>query len=115
MIRLEARLFNSLSKADGKGMARQLEMTAGATIGGVVAELGLPVAEIFLVLRNGRDVTPGVYQGGVWSPLRTATRSLSPDLCRTALAMALLSSDHPDKDTNDRSSHARCHAAIGPG
>jgi hypothetical protein len=66
VIRLEARLFNSLSKyADGKGMARQLEMTAGATIGDVIAELGLPVAEIFLVLRNGRDVTPGVYQGGV--------------------------------------------------
>jgi hypothetical protein len=25
----------------------------------------LPIPEIFLVLRNGRDVTPGIYQGGV--------------------------------------------------
>jgi hypothetical protein len=24
----------------------------------------LPLSEIFLVLRNGRDITPGIYQGG---------------------------------------------------
>lgn len=65
-VRIEARLFNSLAKySGGDGLIRRLELAAGATIGDVVAELKLPVPEIFLVLRNGRDVTPGLYQGGV--------------------------------------------------
>ena len=34
-------------------------------IGDLIRELRLPIPEIFLVLRNGRDVTPGIYQGGV--------------------------------------------------
>lgn len=65
-VRIEARLFNSLAKyVGGDGLVRHLEFKAGATVGDVVAELKLPVPEIFLVLRNGRDVTPGLYQGGV--------------------------------------------------
>lgn len=65
-VRIEARLFNSLAKySGGEGLIRQLELAAGATIADVVEELKLPVPEIFLVLRNGRDVTPGLYQGGV--------------------------------------------------
>lgn len=66
VVRIEARLFNSLAKyVGGDGLVRRLELEAGATIADVVAELKLPVPEIFLVLRNGRDVTPGLYQGGV--------------------------------------------------
>jgi molybdopterin converting factor small subunit len=66
VVRIEARLFNSLAKyAGGDSLVRQLELKAGATVGDVIAELRLPVPEIFLVLRNGRDVTPGLYQGGV--------------------------------------------------
>lgn len=66
IVRIEARLFNSLAKyVGGDGLVRRLELSAGATIGDVVAALKLPVPEIFLVLRNGRDVTPGIYQGGV--------------------------------------------------
>ena len=66
ILRVEARLFNSLGKYGGaEGPVRRLELPAGATVGDVVSRLGLPIPEIFLVLRNGRDVTPGVYQGGV--------------------------------------------------
>ena len=66
VVRIEARLFNSLAKyVGGDGLVRRLELEGGATIADVVAELKLPVPEIFLVLRNGRDVTPGLYQGGV--------------------------------------------------
>lgn len=65
-LRVEARLFNSLCKYGGaEGAVRRLELSAGATVGDVVKRLGLPIPEIFLVLRNGRDVTPGVYRGGV--------------------------------------------------
>jgi hypothetical protein len=65
-VRVTVRLFNSLSKyAAAEGPVMQLELLAGATVGDVVTRLRLPVLEIFLVLRNGRDVTPGPYQGGV--------------------------------------------------
>jgi hypothetical protein len=64
-LRVEARLFNSLTRYIGSGgVARQLELEPGATVGDVIQLLGVPLAEIFLVLRNGRDITPGVYQGG---------------------------------------------------
>ena len=65
-IALEARFFNSLASYSGtEGLVRKLELAAGATIGDLIRELRLPIPEIFLVLRNGRDVTPGIYQGGV--------------------------------------------------
>ena len=65
IVRVEVRLFNSLSKyATGEGWT-QLTLGAGATVGDVIERMGLPIPNIFLVLRNGRDVTPGIYQGGV--------------------------------------------------
>lgn len=30
----------------------------------MIARLGIPLKEIFLVFRNGRDISPGLYQGG---------------------------------------------------
>lgn len=66
LLRIEARLFNSLTRYNGEnGVVRQIEIEAGATVGDLIERLRLPVAEIFLVLRNGRDITPGLYQGGV--------------------------------------------------
>ena len=64
-IAIEVRLFNSLTRHAGpEGPVRRLELDAGATVGDVVDLLRLPVADVFLVLRNGRDVSPGIYGGG---------------------------------------------------
>ncbi len=65
-IRIEARFFNSLARYSGtEGLCRKLELPAGASVGDLIAMFRLPIPEIFLVLRNGRDITPGLYQGGV--------------------------------------------------
>lgn len=67
-IRIEIRLFNSLTKFAGPpGPRRTLELMAGATVGDLVDELRLPASEVFLVLRNGRDVSPGLYGGGLFN------------------------------------------------
>jgi molybdopterin converting factor small subunit len=64
-ISVEVRLFNSLAGYAGDGgLCRNLELQAGATVGDVVQELRLPLKDIFLVLRNGRDLSPGLYEGG---------------------------------------------------
>lgn len=58
-VRLEVKLYNSLSPLTPHGCHPQpLELDAGATVGDVVRRLGLPMDRIFLVLVNGRDVTP---------------------------------------------------------
>lgn len=63
---IEARFFNSLSKYCGEGrLCRQIQLDAGCTVGDLIREFKLPISEIFLVLKNGRDITPGLYQGGV--------------------------------------------------
>lgn len=65
-IRIQVRLFNSLSRYTPNGDLREdLEVPADATIGDLIERLRLPLPDIFLVLRNGRDITPGLYQGGV--------------------------------------------------
>ncbi len=64
-IAIEVRLFNSLTRHGGpEGPVRRLELAAGATVGDVVDRLRLPLDDVFLVLRNGRDVSPGLYGGG---------------------------------------------------
>ncbi|MCB1521449.1 MAG: MoaD/ThiS family protein [Hyphomicrobiaceae bacterium] len=65
-ITIEARFFNSLAKYSGHdGLTRQIALPAGASVGDVIAMFKMPLPEIFLVLKNGRDITPGLYQGGV--------------------------------------------------
>jgi hypothetical protein len=65
-IRVEARFFNSLAKYSGHdGLCQSLELPVGACVGHLINEFRIPLREIFLVLRNGRDITPGIYQGGV--------------------------------------------------
>jgi hypothetical protein len=67
-IRIEARFFNSLAKYSGHdGLCRSLEVPPGANVGSIIKQFRIPLNEIFLVLRNGRDITPGIYQGGVIS------------------------------------------------
>lgn len=64
-ITIEVRLFNSLVRHAGpQGPVQRMEMPAGTTVGDIVDLMRLPVPDVFLVMRNGRDVTPGIYQGG---------------------------------------------------
>lgn len=66
VLKIEARFFNSLAKYSGhQGLTRSIEVPAGARIGDLISMFKMPLSEIFLVLKNGRDVTPGLYQGGV--------------------------------------------------
>ncbi len=60
-VRIEARLFNSLSRfAPAGGPFQTLDFPAGSTVGDVISRLNLPLKEVFLVLRNGRDVSSGL-------------------------------------------------------
>jgi len=64
-IAVEVRLFNSLTHFGGRdGPVQRIELDAGSTVGDVVRRLGLPLSEVFLALRNGRDVSPGPYERG---------------------------------------------------
>lgn len=66
MIRVEVRLFNSLAKyTRSPTFAEHIDVPAGATVGDLIQHFKLPLPDIFLVLKNGRDITPGLYQGGV--------------------------------------------------
>ena len=61
-IAVEARLFNSLTGFAPPGRARQtVHLPAGSTVGDLMRVLGLPAHEVFLVLRNGRDVTRSLH------------------------------------------------------
>jgi len=63
-ITIEARLFNSLTKfADGEGAFKTVSLPAGSTVGDLIQLLAVPMTEIFLVMRNGRDITPSLYGG----------------------------------------------------
>lgn len=65
-ITVEVRLFNSLSRfTRSETFAEKIVVEAGATVGDLIQRFRLPIPDIFLVLKNGRDITPGLYQGGV--------------------------------------------------
>lgn len=65
-IRIEVRLFNSMQKFAGpEGWRRSLDVMAGATIGDLVDKLQLPQKEIFLVMKNGRDISSGLVGGPI--------------------------------------------------
>lgn len=58
-IGVEVRLFNSMVKACPTVPPRTtVELPAGGTIGDIIRQLGIPERDIFLVMVNGRDVTP---------------------------------------------------------
>lgn len=61
-VTVEVRLFNSLYKfaADSRGVV-SLSLRAGSSVADIVRELSIPRDRIYLVLRNGRDVTPGLH------------------------------------------------------
>ncbi len=60
-VTIESRLFNSLTKYRGQRSTREsFTLPAGSTVGDVLKAWGLPRSKVFLCLRNGRDVTPGL-------------------------------------------------------
>jgi len=60
-VTIESRLFNSLTQYRGARSWREtFTLPAGSTIRDVLDLWGLPRREVFLVMRNGRDVTPGL-------------------------------------------------------
>jgi hypothetical protein len=60
-VTIESRLFNSLTKYKGSKSTREtFTLPAGSTISDVLKAWGLPQQKVFLCLRNGRDVTPGL-------------------------------------------------------
>ncbi len=61
VLRIEVRLFNSIARALGsENRVRHLEMPAGSTVGDIIEVLKVPQHDLFLILRNGRDVSPGL-------------------------------------------------------
>ena len=60
-ITIEVRTFNSLAKYGPSGSrCRVMSLPAGSTVGDLACRMGIPSSEIFLVLVNGRDITPGL-------------------------------------------------------
>jgi hypothetical protein len=60
VITVEVRLFNSITRFAGAGGSRRrMTLAAGTTLGELADHLSIPRGEVFLVLVNGRDVTPG--------------------------------------------------------
>ena len=66
VISVEVRLFNSLTRFAGpQGTRRRMVLPAGTTVGELAARLAIPTADLFLVLVNGRDITPGLVGDAV--------------------------------------------------
>jgi hypothetical protein len=67
-VEIEVRMFNSIARySNGNGQRFPLTVEPGATVGDVLSMLGVPAHEVFLVMVNGRDITPGVIS----DPVRT--------------------------------------------
>lgn len=65
-IEVEVRLFNSLARYAGPdGQRQKLRLPAGTTVGELADRLAVPRDRLYLVLVNGRDVTPGLVGAGV--------------------------------------------------
>ena len=61
---VQVRLFNSLARYAGDA-SDALSLPVGTTVGELAARLGIPPAALFLVMVNGRDVSPGLVGAGV--------------------------------------------------
>lgn len=60
-VTVEVRLFNSLARyREPACEERRLALPAGTTVGELADRLAIPREALFLVLVNGRDVTPGL-------------------------------------------------------
>jgi len=65
-ISIEVRFFNNLARfTSSRTFSERVEVPVGTTVGDLIERFRLPLADIYLVLQNGRDITPGIFQGGV--------------------------------------------------
>jgi sulfur carrier protein ThiS len=56
------RLFNTVSRfAKGACGGICLTLPAGSSVADVLEQFSIPESEVFLVLVNGKDITPGLY------------------------------------------------------
>jgi sulfur carrier protein ThiS len=63
-VEFEVRLFNSISRIAGGGYGGiAMRLRAGSTIDDLLEALAVPAREVFLVLVNGKDITPSLYGG----------------------------------------------------
>lgn len=66
LVTVKVRLFNSMTKyANGEGRQRVLALPAGTSVGELADQMRIPRQDLFLVLVNGRDITPGLVGAGV--------------------------------------------------
>lgn len=66
LVTVQVRLFNSMTKyANGKGRQHVLSLPAGTSVGDLADRLRIPREDLFLVLVNGRDITPGLVGASV--------------------------------------------------
>lgn len=64
MISITVRAFNSMTKfCDPKRLETKIEYPAGTTLGDIAKDFNVPLAKLFLILVNGRDVSPGLVGG----------------------------------------------------
>lgn len=65
-IQIQVRLFNSMAKfTTRRDLREDIVVPIDTTVGDIIELFKLPLHDIHLVLLNGRDITPGRYQGGV--------------------------------------------------
>jgi len=65
-LKIEIKLFNALTSYAGtNGTRRIMELPVGITVREIAALLSIPSEQLFLVLANGRDVTPGLVGDAV--------------------------------------------------
>jgi len=65
-INIEVRFFNSLSRYRPAGEAgNRLTLPAGSTIASILERFNIARRDVFVVFRNGRDVTPGLVGDAV--------------------------------------------------
>jgi len=58
---VEVRAFNSLVRFMADRSRRcQMALPAGSTVADILSQLNIPEHEVFLVLCNGKDITPGL-------------------------------------------------------
>ncbi len=60
-VSVTVRAFNSITKyCDKNKLNQELEYPAGATLEDIVSDFKVPLSELYLILVNGRDVSPGL-------------------------------------------------------
>ncbi len=66
-VEVEVRFFNAIARYAGprRGPRQRMTVPAGTTVGDLADRLGVPRKELFLVLVNGRDITPGLVGDAV--------------------------------------------------